>query len=68
MSQRIQRVCTHPRGLWWVSYNHAMGYYSLVDAWKGEIATSDNSEALAAAVRLLTGWKLFSNNDNVERG
>jgi hypothetical protein len=54
---RIQRVCTHPRGLWWVSYDHATGRYSLVDAWKGEVATSNNSEALVASVRLLTGFE-----------
>jgi hypothetical protein len=55
----IQRVSSHPRGLWFVTYNHATAVYSLVDAWKGEVATSDSSEALAAAVRLLTGSEPF---------
>ena len=58
-----QYIAMHPRGLWWVTYNYATKLYSLVNAWKGDVSTSDDPASVAAATRLLAGWEPFFRND-----
>lgn len=53
----ITRVVTHPRSLWWVTFDAGTQLYSLVDAWKGEVAASDDLASIDAAARLLASWE-----------
>ncbi len=48
-----RRISAHPRGLWFVTFDASTALYSLVDAWKGEVAASDSLDSIDAATSLL---------------
>ena len=49
----VRRISAHPRQLWWVTFNENTTVYSLWDAWKGEVAASENIKSIDAATSLL---------------